>query len=145
MSNSIKICSAVLFLVVTGPLMLHAQVPSDTLFQLDTLRVEAIRLNISSDNVPLSLKKKTRSGREITGDASLSLASITHGLPGVWVSNRHNAALGARITIRGLGWRSAWGVRGIQLVLNGIPLTLADGSSVTNIIDPAFILLRTLN
>src|SRR5699024_716344 len=32
-----------------------------------------------------------------------------------------------------------WGVRGIQVVLNGIPLTVADGSSVTNIIDPAFV------
>ncbi|MBN2731270.1 MAG: TonB-dependent receptor [Balneolaceae bacterium] len=67
------------------------------------------------------------------------LSSITQQLPGIWVNNRENQALGERITIRGLGWRAAFGVRGIQIILNGIPLTVADGQSVTNVVDPAFI------
>lgn len=38
-----------------------------------------------------------------------------------------------------MGWRAAFGVRGIQVVLNDIPLTVADGQTMLNIVDPAFI------
>jgi iron complex outermembrane receptor protein len=52
------------------------------------------------------------------------------------VSDRHTNALGGRMLVRGIGWRATFGVRGVQAVLNGIPLTTADGASVLNIIDP---------
>src|SRR5690625_6422048 len=41
--------------------------------------------------------------------------------------------------IGGLGWRSQFGVRGIQVVLDDIPLTVADGQTVMNMIDPAMV------
>ncbi len=136
-----KIFLAVLLVIILSPLSIYAQVSPDTLlsYRLDSLVVESVRLRISSANAPLSLETKTRSLREITGSAPTSLASITQHLAGVWVSDRNIASLGERIIIRGVGWRSPWGVRGIQVVLNGIPITVADGSSVTNIIDPAFV------
>src|SRR5690625_5096288 len=43
------------------------------------------------------------------------------------------------MVIRGTGWRSQFGVRGIQVILDDIPLTVADGQSVMNMIDPAMI------
>lgn len=137
-----KIFLVVLFVIILSPFSIYAQISPDTLLSsnsLDSLMVEAVRLRISAANAPLSLATKTRSLREITGSASASLASSTQDLAGVWVSDRNIASLGERMVIRGVGWRSAWGVRGIQVVLNGIPLTVADGSSVTNIIDPAFV------
>jgi iron complex outermembrane receptor protein len=141
MIRFIKIFLAALLLAAVFPFGAYGQAASDTLtfYQSDTLRVEAIHLNVSSMNAPLSLKMKTRTMRQITGSASSSLSVITRSLPGIWVSNRHNAALGNRMIIRGMGWRATFGVRGIQVVLDGIPLTVADGQSITNIIDPAFI------
>src|SRR5699024_5366691 len=134
-----KIVLAVLSVIIFLPVSAYGQVATDTLpsYRLDTLVVDAVRLRISSEDAPLSLGTQTRSLRQRTGNAPTSLAGITQDLAGVWVSDRNIASLGERITIRGVGWRSAWGVRGIQVVLNGIPLTVADGSSVTNIIDPA--------
>lgn len=117
-----------------------AQFPKDTLsFTIDTLLIEAAQTTLSSEDAPLSLSINARSGEEISANGSTSLSSVTQQLPGIWVNNRQNQALGERITIRGLGWRAAFGVRGIQIILNGIPLTVADGQSVTNLVDPAFI------
>lgn len=117
-----------------------AQATTDTLTStLESLVVEAIRSTVSPVDAPLSFSIKTRTFDERKATATTSLASLTQSLPGIWVSNRHNNALGDRITIRGIGWRASYGVRGIQIVLNGIPLTVADGSSVTNIIDPGLV------
>ncbi|MCA1803300.1 MAG: TonB-dependent receptor plug domain-containing protein [Rhodothermaceae bacterium] len=60
-------------------------------------------------------------------------------VPGVWINNRENPALGERISIRGMGWRAAFGVRGIQIYMDGVPLTMPDGQTVTSVVDPAFI------
>jgi iron complex outermembrane receptor protein len=128
-----------LFLISIWPTLFYAQT-SDTLqYTMDTLRVEAVRASVSSADAPLSLSIKTRTSRELASDAAGSITSLTQDLPGIWVNDRQNRALGERITIRGIGWRAQFGVRGIQVVLDGIPLTVADGQSVTNIIDPAFI------
>ena len=55
-------------------------------------------------------------------------------IPGVVVSNRYNFSLDQRISIRGFGSRSNFGVRGLKILLDGIPQTLPDGQSqLTNI------------
>jgi iron complex outermembrane receptor protein len=121
--------------------VLKAQTPSDSLtsYELESITVEAVRAVLTTERAPLAVSVKKRSAQEIAGSAASSLASITQDLPGIWVNDRQNYSLGERITIRGIGWRAAFGVRGIQVVLDGIPLTVADGQSVTNIIDPALI------
>jgi iron complex outermembrane receptor protein len=50
-------------------------------------------------------------------------------VPGVLVQNRENPAQDVRIDVRGFGTRSAFGMRGIRVVLDGIPLTLPDGQT----------------
>ncbi len=48
-------------------------------------------------------------------------------VPGLTVRNRQNYAQDLQIQSRGFGARSSFGVRGIQLRLDGIPLTAPDG------------------
>jgi iron complex outermembrane receptor protein len=38
-----------------------------------------------------------------------------------------------------MGWRSPFGVRGITVVLDDIPLTVADGQTIMNLVDPAMV------
>ena len=38
-----------------------------------------------------------------------------------------------------MGWRASFGVRGIQVMLNGIPLTSPDGQTILEVIDPNMI------
>lgn len=56
-------------------------------------------------------------------------------VPGVVINNRYNFALGSRIAIRGLGARAAFGVRGVRVLQDGIPLTMPDGQANLNNID----------
>jgi iron complex outermembrane receptor protein len=128
------------FMVCLAATPLQAQQSDDSLsVDLTPIEVTALRSTISASDAPLSLSISSRSIESVNASSSLSLKSMGDGLPGLWVNDRQNYALGERMTIRGLGWRAAFGVRGIQVVLNGVPLTIADGQSMTNIIDPAFI------
>ena len=55
-------------------------------------------------------------------------------LPGVVLFNRFNPSLDQRLVIRGAGARANFGIRGIKVLLDGIPQTLPDGQSqLTNI------------
>lgn len=55
-------------------------------------------------------------------------------IPGVHVQSRHNQDE-ARISIRGSGIRTNWGVRGINVLINGIPLTDPDGLTDIDAVD----------
>jgi len=55
--------------------------------------------------------------------------SWLRGIAGLQADPRSNPAQDSRLSIRGFGSRSAFGVRGIQLTLDGIPLTTPDGQS----------------
>jgi iron complex outermembrane receptor protein len=56
-------------------------------------------------------------------NASEALAAV----PGVVVRNRENYAQDLQISSRGFGTRSAFGVRGVRLIADGIPATMPDG------------------
>ena len=66
--------------------------------------------------------------------ADVGIDEALNNLPGVVVTNRYNFSLDQRISIRGFGSRSNFGVRGLKILLDGIPQTLPDGQSqLTNI------------
>jgi len=140
-SNFVRtVVGIVVATICFGLSTLRAQQINDSLkVELSPIEVTAIHTTISAADAPLSLSTFSRNLNTINRSPSLSLQSIGDQLPGLWVNDRQNYALGERLTIRGIGWRAAFGVRGIQVVLNGIPLTVADGQSMINVIDPAFI------
>src|SRR5258705_962140 len=57
------------------------------------------------------------------------------GVPGVYAANRYNFSLDQRRSIRGFGARSAFAVRGIKILLDGIPQTLPDGQGQLTHVD----------
>lgn len=117
-----------------------AQTRTDTLkVSLDPIEVKATHSAISAEKPPFSLSLLSLSAEELTHSASVTLDEMISLMPGIWINNRENYALGERITVRGIGWRAQFGVRGIQVVLDGIPLTMADGQAVLNVVDPVFI------
>src|SRR3954449_10999784 len=56
-------------------------------------------------------------------------------VPGVALSNRQNPAQDPRVSIRGFGARSAFGVRGVRVLQDGVPLTLPDGQTPVDALD----------
>lgn len=63
------------------------------------------------------------------GDAQLRVnaSEALVAVPGIVVRNRENYAQDLQISSRGFGTRSAFGVRGVRLVADGIPATMPDG------------------
>ncbi len=109
-----------------------AQVPDS--IALDTLRVDVTRISTPLRLLPLAAS--TVQTQDIaTARIGVGLDEALGAVPGVHIANRENLALGSRITMRGFGARAAFGVRGVRLIVDGIPLTLADGQSSLNNLD----------
>lgn len=73
------------------------------------------------------------------GRAPLQATDALSLAPGVLVQNRNNFAQNPRISIRGFGARAPFGIRGVRVHLDGIPLTTVDGQAQTDAIDPSSI------
>ena len=56
-------------------------------------------------------------------------------VPGLMALNRQNYAQDLQISSRGFGARSQFGVRGVRLVQDGIPLTMPDGQGQPSLFD----------
>lgn len=69
------------------------------------------------------------------GERRVSLEESLRFVPGVYSQNRRNFSLGDRVTIRGVGARAQFGVRGIQILVDGIPLTMPDGQAAVDAVD----------
>ncbi|WP_043004252.1 TonB-dependent receptor family protein [Comamonas testosteroni] len=67
----------------------------------------------------------------------VNLSESLSAAPGLQLQNRQNYAQDLQLSIRGFGARSTFGVRGIQIYVDGIPSTMPDGQGQTNNIDIA--------
>ncbi|MDO9003513.1 MAG: TonB-dependent receptor [Aquabacterium sp.] len=65
----------------------------------------------------------------------VNLSEALNRVPGLSVLNRQNYAQDLQISSRGFGARSTFGVRGVRLYADGIPLTMPDGQGQASSID----------
>lgn len=63
------------------------------------------------------------------GARNLAIDEALRRLPGIYIQNRYNFAQGERLSIRGFGARANFGIRGIRVLVDGLPLTLPDGQT----------------
>lgn len=117
----------------------RAEADSLTVFQLPPVLIEATRGFTAPWGEALPLLTLERYPLEVHFRPALTLTETLRELPGLWLSDRQNHALGERLLVRSAGWQAAFGVRGVQVVLDGIPLTMPDGQAVLDPVDPAFI------
>ncbi|WP_101674328.1 TonB-dependent receptor family protein [Alloalcanivorax mobilis] len=69
------------------------------------------------------------------GRPNLQLDEALNRVPGLFFQNRYNFAQNLRLSSRGFGARSPFGVRGLHLRVDGLPITLPDGQSQVDAID----------
>lgn len=95
--------------------------------------VRAMRLEREVSAVPAPVSVQTAD--DLRGLQGLSLAEGLATIPGVYAQNRTNFAQDLRLAVRGFGARGNFGVRGVKILIDGIPATLPDGQSqVDNLI-----------
>ncbi len=103
-------------------------------YNLDSLLVSVLGTPVRVGDSPYPISVVGRADlRE--GKTGMYLEEALQALPGVQVQNRFNYAVGERVTIRGFGSRAQFGVRGIHVVVDGIPATLPDGQSTLDHVD----------
>lgn len=107
--------------------------------RLPEITVEAARSAETAASAPFAVAVQSRSTAEVDLTPGTSLDDVLRPLSGVWVNDRHHFALGERISVRGIGYRSNFGVRGIQVLYDGIPMTLPDGQAFLDVVDPAIV------
>jgi iron complex outermembrane receptor protein len=101
--------------------------------ELPELNVTVTRAAESLQRVPYAVGVLNRADIQ-RGQPTVGIDEALNNLPGVVVANRYNFSLDQRISIRGFGSRSNFGVRGLKILLDGVPQTLPDGQSqLTNI------------
>ncbi|WP_206482266.1 TonB-dependent receptor family protein [Nonlabens ponticola] len=98
---------------------------TDSLQPIVIKTVKTVDLDDSLEDLPFSLSRKRYPNKNL--QQQLSLDEYLQGIPGLFVLNRNNYSQDLRISMRGFGARSAFGIRGIKIVVDGIPETTPDG------------------
>jgi iron complex outermembrane receptor protein len=106
----------------------------DSIKVLPELTVTVTRTPEKVSRVPAAVSVVEKG--EIQGaQSTLGLDEALNNLPGVYVANRYNYSVDQRLSIRGFGSRANFGVRGIKVLLDGVPQTLPDGQSQLSNVD----------
>ena len=111
-----------------------AQEPLDSVIPMDSLVVTVLRATDGLGRAPYAVTVQGERALQL-GNTGFSLNEALRGIPGVQIQNRYDYTVGERISIRGFGARTPFGVRGITTFVDGIPATMADGQSVLDHLD----------
>lgn len=122
-------------LVTTLPGSVSAQ---DSVVLLPPIGVTATRLPPTTTRAGLALT--TLTGDSARGGRSFAtLEELLAFVPGVFATDRGDATVDQRITIRGSGARANFGIRGLRLLIDGVPATLPDGQTQLGALIPGTI------
>ena len=105
-----------------------SQNQSNDSIQLKEVIVSITKLKDSLINTPFSISSKNYSNFQ-NYTQQFNLSEYIENIPGVFISNDHNYAQDSRISIRGFGSRANFGIRGIKLIVDGVPETTPDGQT----------------
>lgn len=84
----------------------------------------------------IPLARDIVSGEQISPQSlGANLSETLQRVPGIVAVNRQNYAQDLQISSRGFGARAQFGVRGVRLVQDGIPLTMPDGQGQPSLFD----------
>jgi len=128
---SLVCCAAPTLVLGTAAL---AQEPAATQTPLEEIVVTATLLERTLDKTPAAVSVVTEADIQ---DARQQLGldeSLTR-VPGLFMQNRYNFAQDLRLSIRGFGARGQFGIRGVKVLVDGIPETLPDGLGSVDGID----------
>jgi len=85
-------------------------------------------------NLPASIDRVAQPQIQ-DGNPEVNISESLVRIPGLVVHNRQNYAQDLQISSRGFGARATFGVRGVRLIADGIPLTMPDGQGQAGSID----------
>lgn len=103
---------------------------------LGEITVTSPRVEKPINEVPYAIDLVDKDDIQL-GTQQLGLDESLTKIPGIFMLNRYNFSQDLRIAIRGFGARANFGIRGIKIIVDGIPQTLPDGQGGIDAIDLA--------
>ncbi len=100
----------------------------------EPITVNATRVEKNPAEIPAAVSTIGQDEIQL-GRQQLGLDESLGGVPGLFLQNRYNFAQDIRASIRGFGARSSFGIRGIKIIVDGIPETLPDGQGSVDGVD----------
>ncbi|WP_256590526.1 TonB-dependent receptor [Pseudomonas sp. LB-090624] len=119
-------CGRLVFLTLGISAPCHAAAEGSNALLIDPVVVTGVYAPTSSFDLPFSVDTVDLS-RGTDGQLGVNLSEVLTKVPGLVVQNRQNYAQDLQVSSRGYGARSAFGVRGIKLISDGIPASTPDG------------------
>ncbi|WP_334186475.1 TonB-dependent receptor family protein [Noviherbaspirillum sp.] len=98
----------------------------DNIRQLEEVVVSASRAEQRSFDAPAAIDSVPVDTFH-TGSPLVNMSELLSAVPGVQVRERQNYAQDLQVSVRGFGARSTFGVRGVRILIDGIPATMPDG------------------
>ncbi len=102
--------------------------------KIDEIVVHATRMERTIDQIPAAISVVTKDDIQ-RGRQQLGMDESLASMPGVFIQDRYNFSRDLRIAIRGFGARSSFGIRGVKIIVDGIPESLPDGQGQSDGID----------
>jgi iron complex outermembrane recepter protein len=96
--------------------------------------VTATRVEQNSFDLPVAIDVVDKEDIQ-NGQLQMTLSESLIRVPGITAQNRTQSAQDPQISSRGFGSRSSFGVRGIRVYVDGIPLTMPDGQGQPGVVD----------
>ena len=121
-----------LFILIAA--IVSPQVYAEDTISLAPVVVTATRTEQNSFDLPVAIDVVEKKDIQ-DGQLQMLLSESLIRVPGITAQNRSNQAQDPQISSRGFGSRSAFGVRGIRVYVDGIPLTMPDGQGQPGVVD----------
>ena len=105
-----------------------------------SMRLQAVRVTVTRESsrsvldLPFGVSRLSIDSSR-AGIRRASLTEMLMDVPGLAISNRYNPTQDPRLAVRGFGSRAAFGIRGVRVMRDGVPLTLADGQTAVDFVD----------
>ena len=128
MNNLLTLYRLLIYLYLFSfPLLIFGQKKTSTsTITLNEVILKSIKTDKSRNILPLSLSFGDLKNQQKFFQ-KLSLQEYLIAVPGLFTQNANNYAQDLRISLRGFGARAAFGIRGIKIIIDGIPETTPDG------------------
>jgi iron complex outermembrane receptor protein len=114
--------------------MLAPQAYADDARLTSPVVITATRVEQNSFDLPVAIDVVEKKDIQ-DGQLQMTLSESLIRVPGITAQNRTNQSQDPQISSRGFGSRSSFGVRGIRVYVDGIPLTMPDGQGQPGIVD----------
>ncbi|MGQ3089505.1 MAG: TonB-dependent receptor family protein [Methylophilus sp.] len=101
---------------------------------LSPVVVTATRQAQNSFDLPVAIDVVTEKDIK-DGQLQMQLSESLIRVPGITAQNRTQQSQDPQISSRGFGSRSSFGVRGVRVYVDGIPLTMPDGQGQPGVVD----------